>query len=44
VHDFTLTLALSLREKGKGGTVHDFTLTLTLSLRGREKGGTVHPE
>jgi len=32
----TLTLTLSLRERGKGNT-----LTPALSLREREKGGTV---
>jgi len=37
----TLTPALSLRERGKGGTVRGITLTPTLSLREREKGGTV---
>ena len=37
----TLTPALSLRERGKGGTVHRVTLTPALSLREREKGGTV---
>jgi len=44
----TLTPALSLRERGKGGTVPGMrergtlsTLTPTLSLREREKGGIV---